>query len=590
MKIRYVITLLTLLTVGLTIVGRPAAPQQDAQRQKARHYFLAGSIADAQDNGDVAYEYYRKAFQTDSTFGEAAYHYSIGRLMNRLDTLLTVTEVDRSLERVKRFIDSNPNEIQEGLYYAYLAGYRGQLAEAARIYRRIDSLKPERTRTLLTLAEVEMAQRKWTDALKALEKYEAIEGENPEISLRKIQLLYRAKDTVQALDASNRLVGKYPQEPRYLLLRGNLYEELGDTAAMMADYLEAHRIAPTSGIVNLTLADAAIQRGDSAEYDRRTYQAILSEDYAFEEKMELLHQYLVRLIADSADNQRGDYLFAELQKQNPHSSELLNMEGEYRMAVKEYEKAVDSFSYAVDLDPENPAIWQRLMVAQIVSDNEDDAIRSFRRAEKSVTPDVGMMMMAAGIAISVDSLQTAEELIGRSLREILPVDDPTLPITSISPAPHPSQQQLAQLMGIYRTAGDLYHKKNDTTKAANAYRNALYIDDRDPLTLNNYAYFLAETDSNLEEALDMSRQAVEAVPDSPTNIDTYAWILHKLGRHEDALEEQEKAIKMGEEEDMVSSELYSHYAEILRAVGRSRDAQKAEAKAHELENKEKEKK
>ena len=88
----------------------------------------------------------------------------------------------------------------------------------------------------------------------------------------------------------------------------------------------------------------------------------------------------------------------------------------------------------------------------------------------------------------------------------------------------------------------------------------------------------------------MSRQAVETVPDSPTNIDTYAWILHKLGRHEEALEEQEKAIKMGEEEDMVSSELYSHYAEILRAVGRSRDAQKAEAKAHELEKKEKEKK
>ena len=77
-------------------------------------------------------------------------------------------------------------------------------------------------------------------------------------------------------------------------------------------------------------------------------------------------------------------------------------------------------------------------------------------------------------------------------------------------------------------------------------------------TLNNYAYYLSEQGIELEKALAMSRKTIDAEPDNANSLDTYAWILHLLGRDKEALPYMEKAVRL----DPQSETLKKHLEEI----------------------------
>ena len=42
----------------------------------------------------------------------------------------------------------------------------------------------------------------------------------------------------------------------------------------------------------------------------------------------------------------------------------------------------------------------------------------------------------------------------------------------------------------------------------------------------------------------MAQRAVELAPNDPTFLDTYAWVLHKMGRNEEALPIIKKAVEL----------------------------------------------
>ena len=81
--------------------------------------------------------------------------------------------------------------------------------------------------------------------------------------------------------------------------------------------------------------------------------------------------------------------------------------------------------------------------------------------------------------------------------------------------------------------------------------------------MNNYAYYLSEQGMKLEEAERMSKTTIDAEPDNATYLDTYAWVLHKMGRNAEALTYMERAIKA----DKSNSEtLRDHYETIKNAL------------------------
>jgi tetratricopeptide (TPR) repeat protein len=100
----------------------------------------------------------------------------------------------------------------------------------------------------------------------------------------------------------------------------------------------------------------------------------------------------------------------------------------------------------------------------------------------------------------------------------------------------------------------------------------------------------------LERALEMSYIAMSAEPNNASYVDTYAWILHLLGRDAEAKRYMRQALTITSQRD---ASLLCHYGDILwaldevfmaetywqKAVERGYDAKEMEAHIEELKSK-----
>lgn len=102
-----------------------------------------------------------------------------------------------------------------------------------------------------------------------------------------------------------------------------------------------------------------------------------------------------------------------------------------------------------------------------------------------------------------------------------------------------------------------------------AYRKILELDPENAMALNNLAYALAVHQNKPAEALPLARRAVAAVPNSPTVLDTLAWVQHLLGDNASAAMLMEQIVKS----NTLNADLRLHAAIIFAAAGRSGPAQ-----------------
>jgi tetratricopeptide (TPR) repeat protein len=86
---------------------------------------------------------------------------------------------------------------------------------------------------------------------------------------------------------------------------------------------------------------------------------------------------------------------------------------------------------------------------------------------------------------------------------------------------------------------------------------------------------------NLDQALEMIRQAVAAEPENPAYLDSLAWVLHRMGRSEEALPHMEKAAKLMEDDP--DSTVLDHLGDILAALKRLPEARTHWKRALELD-------
>ena len=108
--------------------------------------------------------------------------------------------------------------------------------------------------------------------------------------------------------------------------------------------------------------------------------------------------------------------------------------------------------------------------------------------------------------------------------------------------------------------GDIYYAAADKTMAYKAYKNVLAINSNNVRVLNNYAYYLSEDNKNLKQALEMSKKTIDAESENATYLDTYAWILHKLGRNAEAKQIFRRAMTFGGRDSAV---ILEHYGDVL---------------------------
>lgn len=549
-------------------------------RAKARYYYLEGLRHQSQDKAEAAYEYFKRAASIDPTYTEAASAYATQRVTMRLDTMRSLTELRRSLDLMRPFVDKFPDDANEALYYAYIAQTVNKVPEAIRVLESLIEHNPSLSSAYAQLAEAYMHNGQVSDAIETFNRLETIEGKSVPITLTKISYLLHSNDTVGAVAEARNIMEVNPSSPQCRILMGNMMNLQQKKDSALIYFEEAERLNPDLGAAKLALADFYLQQGDSVQYDAKTYEALISEDFGLEEKLSLLTRYIYKIMSEKYNMKRGDHLFEVLRQQYPHEPELLNFAAQYSAAKGDFKDAAEQIGYAIDMAPSDMDMRAQMMSYLISDDRPEDAMKYYEEFSKVLTPPyrlTSLYAVSAQIAGKNDiAVDTYKNLI-RDISKSFPVD--SVLTERMIPA-SVTYEDMLQISDLYTSIGDCLYADKKPEDAYHAYDNALVLNPENAMALNNYAYFLSENGGDLDRAAEMSLKSLDAENSSnPTFLDTYAWILHKKGEDNEALKYQTSAVEESENRGNSHAEIYEHYGDILMANGKEKEALEAYEKA-----------
>lgn len=573
---RYISITAGILLVLLSLCGAMSGKKNgvsQADISKSRYYYYEGLRRETTGERDAAYECYRKAAELDSGNLAAVYNLGAARLAIRNQAFVNEREISRSLSMLRRYVDAYPDDYDEGLYYGYVIGQSDTTGEAVRVLSRIVDRDPKNTATLIYLSQAYMQQGDPKKALEALDRYEREEGGSGPLAIHKMSLMMEAGDSAAAVKEINRIIAANPGDYTYRILKGNLYEvlEKPDSAEMF--YREAEELAPESSEPKVALMEIYRTRGDSANYDRKVYEVLLTEDLDLEAKRKMTAEYLQRLVDNKNDFARGDTLFSVLERQYPHDATVQDLAARYSAAKGEFKKASEQISYAIDMDRQNLGFWQQKMYYQVAADNAGGAIETCKEAEKEGIADRHIRLYGAMLMYSEKKYDEARDQFRRVIHDVdsgLPASGP---VSLKQVRRDITLEDLNFLSDAYMQMGDVEMAENDTTSGYQNYENALALNPDNAMAANNYAYFISLNGGDLDKALRLSNSSMKGMnADNPTYLDTYAWILYLQGKNDDAIVIQKKVLELMDNADMKDFAIYDHYGDMLAKAGKEEEA------------------
>ncbi len=124
----------------------------------------------------------------------------------------------------------------------------------------------------------------------------------------------------------------------------------------------------------------------------------------------------------------------------------------------------------------------------------------------------------------------------------------------------------------------LWERRNDIAKAEADLRRILVSAPDDVTTLNALGYTLADRTTRFKEALELIDRARVAEPGNAAIIDSYGWVLFRLGRNAEALDHLRHAYTLQKDPDIAS-----HLGLVLWVMGRKDEARRYFEEARKID-------
>jgi len=109
---------------------------------------------------------------------------------------------------------------------------------------------------------------------------------------------------------------------------------------------------------------------------------------------------------------------------------------------------------------------------------------------------------------------------------------------------------------------EAFYRLNDFHTSDSLFEKLILEDPDNYMVLNNYSYYLAERGEKLPVALKWSYETIKSNPENSTFLDTYAWVLFKMERYEEAEKFILGALEKGGDND---PEVNEHAGDIQNA-------------------------
>ena len=553
---------LMLIAMALPFAIRGSASKKEgitqANRVKATYVLMEAQRQHFLEHDDAFYHLIAYAYSLDSTNTSIAFYMGVAKFERT--SFEHTDELTAALAQMRKHVEAHPEDKYEARLYAHAAFLVNQYQEGLRVLNIQHQLYPQDDNLLSTMAD---AYEKTSDYQKALAIYDTLQqwqGQSVELSSAKLKAYQALNDTTGAIHEMRALLASAPTNADYNLAMGKMLFMFGYRDSAMVYYDKAQQYEPDNGLTYLTKAEYYLALGDTLNYDRQTYQALVSTDLDVESKLQILVNYTKTLLSAKDTTHRTDHLFDVLIEQHPLEPQIRVLYSEYLMFIDNNEGAAEQIDYALNLDPTNKELWTRLMAYYLYAGNYEKAIEVGDKAIRLNPDNVELYSYLGSSCYSVKQYDKAIEVYDKALAIL-------------------DSTQVDDRSNLLSGKADVKFAMGDTIAAFALYDQSLDLNPDNPGTLNNYAYFLALSNRDLDKAERMSAKTIVEDAANPTYLDTYAWVFYMRKEYTMAQLYIEMAIN---NEEQPTSELFEHYGYILLANGDKQKALEQWRKAIEL--------
>lgn len=551
-----------LIAMALPFAIRGSASKKEgitqANRVKATYVLMEAQRQHFLEHDDAFYHLIAYAYSLDSTNTSIAFYMGVAKFERT--SFEHTDELTAALAQMRKHVEAHPEDKYEARLYAHAAFLVNQYQEGLRVLNIQHQLHPQDDNLLSTMAD---AYEKTSDYKKALAIYDTLQqwrGQSVELSSAKLKAYQALNDTTGAIHEMRALLASAPTNADYNLAMGKMLFMFGYRDSAMVYYDKAQQYEPDNGLTYLTKAEYYLALGDTLNYDRQTYQALVSTDLDVESKLQILVNYTKTLLSAKDTTHRTDHLFDVLIEQHPLEPQIRVLYSEYLMFIDNNEGAAEQIDYALNLDPTNEELWTRLMAYYLYAGNYEKAIEVGDKAIRLNPDNVELYSYLGSSCYSVKQYDKAIEVYDKALAIL-------------------DSTQVDDRSNLLSGKADVKFAMGDTIAAFALYDQSLDLNPDNPGTLNNYAYFLALSNRDLDKAERMSAKTIVEDAANPTYLDTYAWVFYMRKEYTMAQLYIEMAIN---NEEQPTSELFEHYGYILLANGDKQKALEQWRKAIEL--------
>jgi len=392
---------------------------------------------------------------------------------------------------------------------------------------------------------------------KVIEKLDIIEqqiGKNEYIFLQKIQIYDEKGEKDKSIAEMEELVEFIPDNTHYRALLAEAYRKVKRDKDAYKQYLKIKELDPGDKYINISLMDYYQNMGELDKAFEEFIAAIKNKNLDFETKAQIYDFWFER------QNEKNSFEDAEIAgrafiETHPDKSIGYYIIGTVYFNNKEYQNAKDYYILALDREANNFASLYQLSLCYIELQDFQGLINTTDKA-LTLYPEQPLFYLFKGIGyFNIKDYESTITILekGRSLS---------------------ANKDLTTDFDTY--IGDTYNILKNKEKSYEAYDRVLRSNPDNIYVLNNYAYYLSLDNKDLERALQMSAKTIKAEPKNPTYLDTYAWILYKLDRYNEAKKYMDKVFKYEKNPQGIN---YEHLGDILYKMGDTKNAVKNWKKA-----------
>ncbi|HOZ30450.1 MAG TPA: tetratricopeptide repeat protein [Bacteroidales bacterium] len=514
-------------------------------------YFLEANKQKILGNFEEALMNYQMALKIDET--QSSVYYEIAGILN------LQKDYSGALKYAKKSVELD--KTNNGYYLMLLAEvYQNNnlFDEAIKTYKNIIKLKPENIYYYFELSDIFIKQNKPAEAIKTLDEAEKTFGIVDMISLEKEKCYILMGDTQNALQEIIILSDSYPENMRFKTILAESYINARDYESARKVFEEIEKTDIQEGIIYFSMADfyRLIK-----EYDKMfnlLEKGFVKDDVDAEIKIRMILSLLDNYGTDPYFVNNIDSLLQTLTSSYPENLTVRALNSDFFIFKEDYKSAQKEYDYILARDKNKYEIWkQALYVDYLLVDMQNMYTRSKEATE--LYPNV--LEFYRYYIISAYSTEHYDEVAKAvDYASILSVSDQVLFIDFLT------------------MQADSYHKLGQHHQSDSVFELILYKDSENLPALNNYSYFLALRNENIDRALELSKKLIELSPNEPSYLDTYAWVLFRNKEYEKALEYINRAIEIDKE----NAVYYEHRGDILFLSGDTELAVESWIKASEM--------